>query len=352
MVSAIQPQPYYIVAPRYVATSAGVRVLHTLCHMLNAHGQQAFVVTFPDFGNAAWVSPDLNTPVLDMATARAHAAAGRKPIVVYPETVRRPFFKGGLMVRYALNLPGLLGGPARLDDAPLCLSYGARMLPYLPADSDVLYIPVCDPEVFTPPPAAQKRHGFLAYAGKYVAYHQQTIPEAIRAKSTLITRDLPDSHTQAEMVALMQGAEALYVFENTSLISEALLCGCPVICVKNPYFDMVLAEAEHGNAGITWTDTPAALAEATARVGQFRADYRAAQARSHTALAQFIARSQSMADSCAPLDVASLLHYRLQSTRDWFGTRARAIWAMARQQGLPTATGHVLRALKRRLNRV
>ena len=36
--------PYYIVAPGWTRTSAGIRVLHRLCHALNEAGERAFVL--------------------------------------------------------------------------------------------------------------------------------------------------------------------------------------------------------------------------------------------------------------------------------------------------------------------
>jgi hypothetical protein len=54
--------PFYVVAPAYTQTSAGVRCLHLLRHSLNRSGEQAY------FGllnaNAHSVNPDLRTSLL------------------------------------------------------------------------------------------------------------------------------------------------------------------------------------------------------------------------------------------------------------------------------------------------
>ena len=36
--------PYYIVSPPYTEKSAGVKVLHMLCHALNMSGQRAYII--------------------------------------------------------------------------------------------------------------------------------------------------------------------------------------------------------------------------------------------------------------------------------------------------------------------
>ena len=60
--------PYLIVAPQYTAMSAGVHVMHALCHSLNMIGQRAYITTFPqlviDVREGAYTCPDLCTPIM------------------------------------------------------------------------------------------------------------------------------------------------------------------------------------------------------------------------------------------------------------------------------------------------
>ena len=73
-------RPYYIDAPAYRRTSAGIRVMHLLCHALNSIGEEAYV--YPTETN-----PTLNTPLVTPEISARHKAAGREPIVIYPEVV-------------------------------------------------------------------------------------------------------------------------------------------------------------------------------------------------------------------------------------------------------------------------
>jgi len=74
--------PYYIFAPSYTRFSAGVRVLHLLCHWLNKSGYQASIFDF----NQLTTGPDLLTPLLDEETVQRHFREGRTPIVIYPKS--------------------------------------------------------------------------------------------------------------------------------------------------------------------------------------------------------------------------------------------------------------------------
>ena len=55
--------PYYIVAPSYIGTSAGVRALHLLCHSLNVSGRSAYLLPDPASVRLTFhTHPDLLTP--------------------------------------------------------------------------------------------------------------------------------------------------------------------------------------------------------------------------------------------------------------------------------------------------
>lgn len=85
--------PYYIVAPRYVRTSAGIKVLHLLCHALNRAGERAYLITHLYYLPQYATHPELITPILTRATVEHDFAAGLAPIVVYPETIRGNLFR-------------------------------------------------------------------------------------------------------------------------------------------------------------------------------------------------------------------------------------------------------------------
>mgnify|MGYP001330830934 CR=1 FL=1 len=89
--------PYYIAAPDYRESSAGVRVMHRLCHMLNTQGLEAYVV------GAEVFHPQLVTPCLDSKTSIRHRRENRIPIAIYPDIITGNPLNAPVCVRYMLN---------------------------------------------------------------------------------------------------------------------------------------------------------------------------------------------------------------------------------------------------------
>ena len=159
--------PYYIVTPRYIRTSAGVKALHLLCHSLNRVGQEAHLVIYPAWVNSDVVNPGLLTPLLTMAAIDRHKASGVSPIVVYPETVRGNPLGVGTIVRYLLNFPGLLGGEKAYPAQDMVFGYSRTLAAAGGAPEQVLFIPASDATIFTPPAEPRERRGSCSCAMKY-----------------------------------------------------------------------------------------------------------------------------------------------------------------------------------------
>lgn len=287
--------PYYIVAPRFVSTSAGILVLYRMCHMLNVAGEDAYIV--PDDGGSVDMRspPGLRAPFLNAQTAEFHRQQGRAPIVIYPETSTVDLGTG-LVVRYVMNFVGLLTGPKTLPPADYVLAYSRRLAEATPRWDQILYLPMSDPNYWSPDPTAERVHKCV-YLGKYVDFHGGAIDKRITDGAVIITRDKPDSQTREELRQLLRTATCLYVFENTAVATEAALVGCPIICVANPHFNDLLSGAEIGSDGFTFDDTPEGLAQATANVGKFRERYLRTIDAAGVGMVEFIERSQNLARS-------------------------------------------------------
>ncbi|MEI7429016.1 MAG: glycosyltransferase family 1 protein, partial [Betaproteobacteria bacterium] len=96
--------PYYILAPDFRHSSAGIRNLHYLCHVLNELGYEAYIA------GAKTTSIHLRTPLLDIRTAEQHFCSGKTPIAVYPEIISGNPINTPVVARWLLNIPGHLGG--------------------------------------------------------------------------------------------------------------------------------------------------------------------------------------------------------------------------------------------------
>lgn len=286
--------PYYIVTPRYVRTSAGIKVLHLLCHALNRAGERAYLITHPYCLPQYATHPELITPLLTKATVEHDFATGLAPIVVYPETVHGNPFKAPFVVRYVLNFPGLLGGDSQYREDEFCIAYSENLARSIPSSRLTLFVPASDPRTFSPVPE-QERRGTCFYAGKYKSHHGGALFDITR-DSTEITRDFPDSPTQPQIADLFRRSELFYCYENTALAIEALLCGCPVVFLPNPYFDRVIAAEEHGWDGIAWGVDPDEIARAKRTVHLARDNFLRHFDVFHDALGEFVALTQSEAD--------------------------------------------------------
>lgn len=286
--------PYYIVTPRYVRTSAGVKALHLLCHCLNRAGQEAFVIIYPAWVNSDATCSGLLTPRLTPAVIDRHRALGVSPIVVYPETVVRNPFRAHTVVRYLLNFPGLLGGAKTYPDGDTIFGYSQTLAAAGGAPEQVLFIPASDATIFTPSAEPRERRGSCFCAMKYRLEHGGT-PGPITAHSVEITREQPDSPDPAAIAELFRRCEVFYTYENTALALEAALCLCPTVFLPNPWLTDLIAVKEMGWDGFAWGTDPEEIARAKATVHLARARYLSTYVRFWDQLSAFIATTQTRA---------------------------------------------------------
>lgn len=284
--------PYYILAPRYVRTSAGIRALHLLCHWLNRYGERAFVVlSYIDDSSA--VSCDLQTPILTQDIIDYHYELGARPIVVYPEVVVGNPLEAECVVRWVLNFPGLLGGDSVYAENEMLIGFSKVLAAAAGENVPILHIPVLNEEVFHPG-EPRPRKGAAFYAMKYKDVHDGQV-FGVPADAIEITRDRPDSQTPEEIAEILRSVELIYVFENTAIATEAVLCGCPAVFMPNPWFDQPIALHELGWEGYAWGDDPAEVERARSTVVQGQANYRRTVDEFFVQLEQFIASSQAKA---------------------------------------------------------
>lgn len=281
--------PYYVVAPPYVGTSAGIKVLHLLCHALNNMGERAFVVVRPTISKSP-VHPGLRTPLLTKEVIEYDLKEGLMPIVVYAETVSGNPLGAPFVVRYVLNTPGLLGGDRDYPDEEFCVAYSQALADVVPRVQQTLFIPASDASIFRPPEHGIVRNGSCFYAAKYRQLGGALFD--VTRDSVEITRDLPESPTPPEIADLFRRSELFYTYENTALAIEALLCGCPVVFLPNAFLQSIIGIAEHGMDGIAWGEDPQEIARAKATVSLARARYLHLYEESERGLVSLIARTQ------------------------------------------------------------
>lgn len=245
-----RPQPYYVHAPDYRRSSAGIRVMHMLCDALNRSGQEAYVTT-------RVVNPELMTPRLTDDVFAQHHEQGLEPIVVYPEITDGNPLRGNTVVRYLLNQPGFINGKGVYEEDDLLFSYTKPLLQPGMDDDRVLYLPGPDLRVFCPPsdPAKRVPGKVCYYQGR--AGQAAVDPALLPADAIEITSRWPQ--TWEELADLFQQCEYFYCTEASALAGEAALCGCLGVVMPNRWAPLKLESTAYG---VAWGTDPVEIERA------------------------------------------------------------------------------------------
>ncbi len=248
-----QKNPYYINVSSFHLGSAGVRVLYMLCHHLNLKGYKAYIVKNSPLphhlSKEKYLAPDLNTTI-----SKFYDSQKITPIYVYPESIKGNPYNASCIARYVLFYPGLLWGDKTFVEEEIVFAYSKALVNSVTShNAELLYMPACDPNIFYPPKSLSvKRTKRCVYLGKYTDYFGGK-PFDITKNCLVITRDKPDSLSQEQMADLFRESEILYVYEDTSVATEATMCGCPVVFIPNDFMKgPPLALKETAKYGIAW----------------------------------------------------------------------------------------------------
>ncbi len=256
-------RPYYIWAHGYRQSSAGIRGLHYLCHALNEMGEEAYITPAPV------LNPSLRTPRLTLDTIRRHFLAGRHPVMLYPEVVSGNPYAAPIVARWLLNRPGHIGGDTHFSNDDLLFHFARWCIPEGCQNSLILNLPTVDTTIFNNDdnPFNGQRAGACYYANKYLAAGG-TIAADIENSALSLGQEKP--RTPEELAEIFRQSEVLYCYELSSLIPEALSCGCPVLIVPSAYWQRHGDPGIFSGKGIELASTPGALAKAKSDVVKFR----------------------------------------------------------------------------------
>lgn len=275
-------RPYYIVSSDFVNKFAGVRALHYLCHMLNQLGAEAYLL------GCQKTNPKLRTPLLQTEDLVRHQQLGLAPIVVYPETITGNPLAAQQIVRWLLNKPGHLGSQHEFNDAEMLFAFSADFTPEgmtLP----LLRVPVVDTSIFHNRQNEQddQREGVCYYANKYLAKGGRLTHHVEGAQS--LCQDV--SLSQQQLAAILRKSELLICYEPSSIVAEALLCGCPVAIIPTDYLDGPLQDFD--GPGIALGTETEAIKQAKKSVHKATEDYQRLERECIEHVKQFIHLSRA-----------------------------------------------------------
>jgi hypothetical protein len=264
-----EQRPYYIYAPRWIESSAGIKALHFLCHSLNRSGQMAYLVLCePIFNNSPRISPTLLTPILTQEIADSHFRSNLTPVTIYSETIPGNPIGASFIVRYLMNFVGTLGGPETFDENDFLLAFSQMIVldtkERIGLEVDqVLFLPPIDPREFVF--NSIKQDFQIVYAGKYRSFIGS--PRKVGSqRSVEIYRDGPRMQNREQVKKLLSDASVVFAFENSSIATEAILSGTPVCFIKTELTEKIIAEFELGDNGIARGEDSDSIEEARSTV--------------------------------------------------------------------------------------
>src|SRR5581483_3070026 len=216
---------FIIHSPRYIETSAGIRALHRLCHLLNVAGYRA---AMRPKQKKDPVNPNWRTPVW------TEAEIPERTVVIYPEVVVGNPLNARRVVRWTLNYPGALAGDAAYPPEEMIFVWDTRMLERVSVAagerldaSRVLVVPIINPEfVYPDPTVAKDVDSFFIYKGRAVR-EAFTLPN----EHEMICVD-ENAKSLRELGQLLRRTRRLYSYDHSTMIfHEALVSGCEIVQV-------------------------------------------------------------------------------------------------------------------------
>ena len=247
--------PFYIYAPRWIESSAGIKALHLLCHALNEIGESAFLLICEEsHQNRPRVNGFLKTPILTQEIADAHFNARLTPITIYSETIPGNPIGSPYTVRFIGNYLGLLGGPVDFANDDFILAYSEKLSKHTATklnreDVFTLFFHAIDPRSFEV--SYEKEDFLLLYAAKYRIFNR--VPEfESNSRVIEIFRDGPHAQSRDDVLHLLKKARGLVCFENSAIVMEAILSGTPAILIKNEFLNEGIADIEARGLGYRW----------------------------------------------------------------------------------------------------
>lgn len=205
---------YIIVAPQYACNSAGIKILYELSYQLNVHGCESYVLEWNGLEQRLDRYRTCSANFALNAIANGHW-------VVYAEIVKGNPLKAKNVIRYVLNVPGLLGGDKTYDSSELLFSWNSYISKHS-WNSPILRTPCIDLSICKDNGLPRKGTCFMVYKG-------WNVPRRPELEQT----EIKGQYNQQQLFDLFNVSEVFYTYDDmTAATDEARLCGCPVVILN------------------------------------------------------------------------------------------------------------------------
>ncbi|RQO58754.1 hypothetical protein DBR47_13865 [Paucibacter sp. KBW04] len=274
----MKTRPYIIITPSY-CVSAGVRVMHSLCHELNSLGFDAKLLITSNLSRspAEMLNPALNTPCINGYFEQNWEAINQDAIVICADGFRGHPFNAKRVVRYVLGKEIL----SPEDNPSDYRVYYSRAFPAQRAGKHpVLYLTPIDLGRFNANNVLERSQDML-WLGKGAKFCTEKPANCVD-----ITYSWPP--TREELAENLRRTRTLYSYDAVSATNlEAVLCGATVVLKHLSYHDWSWSRAdmeamEQGTGGFAFGDSDFELdraertrAETMARIRFHQANFKA-----------------------------------------------------------------------------
>jgi predicted O-linked N-acetylglucosamine transferase (SPINDLY family) len=230
--SEIKQQKFLVVAPSYTSKSAGIVVMHTLCHDLNALGYPTALV-LSDVKDVTYSNnPKYFGPNLDYYAINGEAELQQfieEGIVIYPEIVKGNPLKAKKVVRYVLNTEGFVAKNKMNESAN---DFILAFSPVYHENPHALLMKLNHFSGFNDDntlPALQRTMD-MTYIGKGHRHQCKVVAGTVELSRTWPT-------TKDEVAILMRNTRYFYTWDyRTQTVTDALMCGAiPIYLSVAPY---------------------------------------------------------------------------------------------------------------------
>ncbi|HCK99404.1 MAG TPA: hypothetical protein DHW42_04780 [Candidatus Marinimicrobia bacterium] len=205
---------YIIWSPPFQPDSGGVTILHKLCHMLNEHGQNAFIWPWDNNFEIFNTNGKYNTPL-------AKREMLPDAIVIYPEIAVGNPLHANHVVRWILNVPGVIGGDGVFGKNDMIYYYSKAFTEGREEDKFLQIIEI--------------------YGDLFRNYNMERSGSCFvrrKGKNRKIVHDLNDSveivntTPSPALVNLFNKRKYFYSYDTATFLSlQAAMCGCISIIV-------------------------------------------------------------------------------------------------------------------------
>ena len=221
---------YIISAPPYTHKSAGTKVLYELSYLLNNHGCESYMFVWD---GKSYLSDKYKICSYDFMMDSLSKGAW----IVYPEIISGNPVGAKNVIRYVLNVPGLLAGDKTYDSSEILFAYNSYISKHA-WNCPILKTPHVNLDICRNYNLSRKGSCFFVGKGRNVPRR----PELEEIEIINVTSQ--------QLYDLFNRCEVFYTYDDmTSLCEEARLCGCPVV-ILNEFSDKfdLLRENKYGMA--------------------------------------------------------------------------------------------------------